>query len=306
MDKQKIGDFIKQKRKEKGLTQKELADKLYITDRAISKWERGICCPDISILKDLCKILDININELLSGNDIKEISNEESENILVETVKAYTDIEKKKTRKLLIFTICLLTFYVFLIYAMYLTYNQMNQKNGINFEIIQTKHIANKLFKALENYDYDEIRRIETRYTDAKYSDVLKYDDETKCMEYLKEADNYVWGIACRLKDFQKNGIKIKSHKFYHQHYASLGSYWVVYKLIVSYNDIESEMYVDLATHNGVIDRLSGTGLYSIERTGPEMIRQEYPNIADKVGWLFDFYQVNYDPEYNYMSTIDR
>ena len=53
MNKQKIGDFIKKKRKEKGLTQKELAEKLEITDRAISKWERGINCPDISLLKDL-------------------------------------------------------------------------------------------------------------------------------------------------------------------------------------------------------------------------------------------------------------
>ena len=62
MDKQKIGDFIKEKRKEKELTQKELAEKLEITDRAISKWERGISCPDISLLKDLCKILEIDIN----------------------------------------------------------------------------------------------------------------------------------------------------------------------------------------------------------------------------------------------------
>ena len=53
MNVKKVGEFIKQKRKEKKLTQKELAEKLSITDRAISKWERGICCPDISILKEL-------------------------------------------------------------------------------------------------------------------------------------------------------------------------------------------------------------------------------------------------------------
>ena len=73
MNKQKIGDFIKKKRKEKGLTQKELAEKLEITDRAISKWERGINCPDISLLKDLCKILETDINELLSGKELDKV-----------------------------------------------------------------------------------------------------------------------------------------------------------------------------------------------------------------------------------------
>ncbi len=48
MENQKIGNFIKELRKEKNLTQKELADKLFITDRAVSKWERGLSCPDIS------------------------------------------------------------------------------------------------------------------------------------------------------------------------------------------------------------------------------------------------------------------
>ena len=73
MDVKKVGEFIKQKRKEKKLTQKDLAQKLSITDRAISKWERGICCPDISLLKELSSILDISVNELLSGEDIEKL-----------------------------------------------------------------------------------------------------------------------------------------------------------------------------------------------------------------------------------------
>ena len=85
MDQQKIGEFIKNKRKEKELTQIELTDKLGITNQAISKWERGKNCPDIFLLKDLCKILDININELLSGKELSSISKEDTEDILVET-----------------------------------------------------------------------------------------------------------------------------------------------------------------------------------------------------------------------------
>lgn len=66
MDYKKVGILIKEKRIEKNLTQKELADMLYITDRAVSKWERGKSLPDISILKKLNEILDIDINQLLT------------------------------------------------------------------------------------------------------------------------------------------------------------------------------------------------------------------------------------------------
>ena len=67
MNQEKIGKFIFTVRKEKKLTQKQLAEKLNITDRAISKWENGKSLPDLSLLKPLCNILDISINELLSG-----------------------------------------------------------------------------------------------------------------------------------------------------------------------------------------------------------------------------------------------
>lgn len=72
MNTQKIGNFIKTLRKEKNLTQKELAEKLNITDRAISRWERGIGCPDISLLEDLSKILEISVLELLKGEKLEE------------------------------------------------------------------------------------------------------------------------------------------------------------------------------------------------------------------------------------------
>ena len=69
MDYKKIGLLIKKKRLEKNMTQQELADKLHITDRAISKWERGLGAPDISLLQDLSNILELNISDVLSGED---------------------------------------------------------------------------------------------------------------------------------------------------------------------------------------------------------------------------------------------
>ena len=67
MDQKKTGEFIQQLRKAQGLTQKELADKLGISDKTVSKWETGNGLPDIASLSPLCKALGINVNELLSG-----------------------------------------------------------------------------------------------------------------------------------------------------------------------------------------------------------------------------------------------
>lgn len=72
MDSIKIGSFIQEKRKEKGLTQQQLADALYISDRAVSKWERGKSIPDASTMVPLCKILDISLTELFTGEEIEE------------------------------------------------------------------------------------------------------------------------------------------------------------------------------------------------------------------------------------------
>ena len=72
MDQERIGKFIYDCRKKKGLTQEDLAEKLGVTSKSISRWENGNTMPDYSLLKDLCSELDINVNELLSGEKIKE------------------------------------------------------------------------------------------------------------------------------------------------------------------------------------------------------------------------------------------
>ncbi|MGN1344320.1 MAG: helix-turn-helix domain-containing protein [Traorella sp.] len=70
MDQVKIGKFIAEKRKAKKLTQEQLAEQLNISKNAVSKWERGLNLPDVSIMSDLCKILDITLNELFIGEEI--------------------------------------------------------------------------------------------------------------------------------------------------------------------------------------------------------------------------------------------
>ena len=98
MDQLKIGAFIAERRKMKSLTQAQLAERLNITDRAVSKWENGRSLPDASIMLELCKILDITVNDLLSGEVVvMENYNKELEKRLLEMVK-----EKEKADKRLL------------------------------------------------------------------------------------------------------------------------------------------------------------------------------------------------------------
>ncbi|MBQ3298306.1 MAG: helix-turn-helix transcriptional regulator [Bacilli bacterium] len=100
MNQEKIGKFIAKVRKEKNMTQQELAKKLNITDRAISHWENGRSMPDAGIMLELCKLLDINVNELLSAKKIiKESYNEQAEENLLEMRR---EIESKNKKILIL------------------------------------------------------------------------------------------------------------------------------------------------------------------------------------------------------------
>lgn len=100
MNQQKIGRFIAECRKNKKMTQAELAEKLGVTDRSVSKWENGRCMPDLSLFEPLCEELDISINELLSGEKIKkEEYQEKLEQNLVSTIDySNKQIEKVKSQ----------------------------------------------------------------------------------------------------------------------------------------------------------------------------------------------------------------
>ena len=96
MDQSKIGKFIAECRKKKGLTQMQLAEKLNITDRAVSKWENGKSMPDSSIMLALCNELNITVNELLSGEAMEMTNyNEGAEKTLLEMVKQKEEADRR-------------------------------------------------------------------------------------------------------------------------------------------------------------------------------------------------------------------
>lgn len=96
MNQEEIGKFIAKCRKGKNLTQAQLAEKLNITDRAVSKWENGKSMPDSSIMLELCEILGITVNELLSGEKITMENSEKKadENLIALKKKMKTTSEK--------------------------------------------------------------------------------------------------------------------------------------------------------------------------------------------------------------------
>lgn len=107
MDQIKIGKFIAMRRKLKGLTQSQLAEKLGITDRAVSKWETGKSMPDCSIMLELCSELDISVNDLLNGEVVSmENYKEKSEQMLLDMAKQKEESDKRLLHIEIVMGVC--------------------------------------------------------------------------------------------------------------------------------------------------------------------------------------------------------
>lgn len=139
MDQVKIGQYIAGKRKGLGLTQRQLAEKLGMSDKSVSKWERGVCLPDVSVYSDLCMILGISINEFLAGEDIvKEDMIQKSEENIIGVV---TDSKFRQKRLkviicgLLIFTILAFTFIGTMIFRNYIPQNYIMAVDRDSIEV---------------------------------------------------------------------------------------------------------------------------------------------------------------------------
>lgn len=117
MDKILVGKFISEQRKAKGFTQKDLAEKLNVTDKAVSKWETGKGYPDIEILEALSDIFDVTINDILSGEIVSQENKEkEADKNLVEEIKNTNKVKKKGQIIALLLSMILLITSIFAIY----------------------------------------------------------------------------------------------------------------------------------------------------------------------------------------------
>ncbi len=128
MDLIKTGKLIAKKRKEKKLTQKELADLLNVNEKTVSKWERGINTPDISILLSLSEALDLSVIHILSGTDMSYVDDlnckiTDEDNVVIESVKFYN----KKLKYKFVFFILFSVLSVLFLFLMLFTFNNYNK-----------------------------------------------------------------------------------------------------------------------------------------------------------------------------------
>lgn len=191
MENNKIGSFILELRKEKGLTQQELGAKLFVTDKAVSKWERGLSLPDVSILEKLAEELEVDVSEILRGSrgkkkiDINKVLDEEK-----------NKIKQKQKKKMILFFIPAILIIVILGILVF-----KNIYLGYNLELINYKHTymsknielgVPKLSFMMKNndrsYSYKNFRSANVLETEVKrYLKTLEY---VNCNETIYYYDN--------------------------------------------------------------------------------------------------------------------
>ena len=182
MNYETIGKFIQSKRKEKGLTQKELAEKLGVTDKAVSKWERGLGCPDVSILEILAQELDTSILEILKGRIIENeiIKVTEANDYVKETINFTKNKTKEIINKIIVFlTISISILLLILNIENIISLNKTYEYDFNNETVIEMQKQLNKLKTNIELIEQNQ-----GKYDDEKYQEI------TKDLKYIKEKLN--------------------------------------------------------------------------------------------------------------------
>ena len=214
MDLIKIGKYIAFKRKEQGLTQKQLAEKLNMSDKSVSKWERGICLPDVSVYLELCKILDISINEFLAGEDIpKETIEQKAEENIIQITKDNKNKQKylKKIIRLLIVMLVVFIFITSIFIYKKLTQPQnyiepyLEKSTEMQTANMLSNHPGNiLLFHYNSKKDFDSLTMYLTQYQKGK-----KISDKEICTFYNNPSKGTNTGNIALVVDYEASTLKI-------------------------------------------------------------------------------------------------
>lgn len=153
MDQEKIGKFILKLRKEKKMTQQDLADKLNVTDRAVSHWENGRSIPDVSLYKKICEILGISVEELINGE--RDNSDQAKEKAIISTAKETEKIKKNTKKKIIaLLIVFILIISGFTFYNITLKVNLINDSDYLYDEVID--FIKERQFKGNPDSSYKD------------------------------------------------------------------------------------------------------------------------------------------------------
>ena len=209
MNKDKIANLIYELRKEKGLTQRQLADKLYISDKAISKWERGICIPELTMFKELSNIFDISVAELISGERFN------NQNKFQKIDELYlSNLKKEKKNHLKIFLLSLILF-IFITLSFFFIKNYkriyiykfkgdtMHYTFSNSLAIYSDKQGFIKLgnFKKIKNYPLD-INNLKTAEILVAFDDIELYNFKVNFEEENISLDEWLENID--VEDFEQ------------------------------------------------------------------------------------------------------
>lgn len=264
MDPKKTGIIISDARKKANMTQKDLADKLYVSDKAVSKWERGLCFPDISVLIPLTEILNISLYDLLRG---EKVNKKEVEETLKNTINySNSEINRKKKKYIIISSIIIFV----IVFTSIVSLVFINKNNDINAivdrDTIHTINYYSKYKTTIDNTNGEKLELIimklplkwKERQFDVSsdtikisygisYKDVVKaYDDEN----YVKEAMiNNASVIFTTVSDVSAVEIKFTDYKYS----ISKEELQKVYDILSFDEVIENDNWVKFVT-NKLID----------------------------------------------------
>lgn len=152
MNQKKSGQFIAKLRKDKNMTQEQLAEKMGVSINAVSKWERGLSFPDISLYRKLCKELGINIEELINGE--KDNSEDAKEKAIISSVKETEKIKRNKKILTILFVILIIAFNILVFYNQKLKVNLVNDSDYLYDEVID--FIKEKEFEENSDSSYKD------------------------------------------------------------------------------------------------------------------------------------------------------
>ena len=196
MDLVKIGRYIAEKRKSLGLTQRQLAEKLGKSDKSVSKWERGICLPDVSVYLELCEILGISLNEFLAGEDIETANVEKkSEDTLIQITK---DSSCKQRYLKRIIVALLIAVGVFAITFGIIVGNKLRQPQNY-IEAVDPESVEMKTAELLSGIDGTMIFRYHSKDTFKTY--LFTYQNISLENEFLIKK---FWNFPMKMQNLSK------------------------------------------------------------------------------------------------------
>ena len=207
MDPIKTGNVIKEARKRLNMTQSDLASKIYISDKAVSKWERGICFPDITVLIPLTEALNINLYEIIGG----EILNEENKDeILKETIEfSSNEIKKSKSKYLRIISV-LVAVFILIIATYYLGFIQEHVVKYSDEIIEVIVPVDSGLDIHIKDINYKNGNAVLVKTSENNYDIYINVTQtiSSKILPDLEKDDNFIrlGGEIC--VDYQSNNVR--------------------------------------------------------------------------------------------------